>query len=154
MMIKKNGARNNAVGRAKPAQASHSPARNQRCRVNASRVASRAKNTTTRCAVNQYVPNAARYQNGVPRAKSSVIQRRADSVSPCGGCVCELSHQTMNPRQVAQSSEYTRATSIAPRTTLNKHRETNAENRYEGSIIRAGIGDPATNQRPLKCSRS
>src|SRR5512143_862940 len=79
MTIKKNGARNNAVGRAKPAQASHNPTRNQRCRVNASRVASSAKNTTTTCAVNQYVPSAARYQNGVPSAKSSVIQRRDDS---------------------------------------------------------------------------
>ena len=79
MMIKKNGARNNAVGRAKPAQANHSPARNQRCLVNASCVASKAKNTTTMCAVNQYVPSEARYQNGVPSAKSSVIQRRADS---------------------------------------------------------------------------
>src|SRR5512143_1572243 len=152
-MTRKNGTRNNAVGRAKPAQANHSPTRNQRCWVNASRVASSAKNTTTTCAVNQYVPSEARYQNGVPRAKSRVIQRRADSeIANEPGMAsfdCAPLRSECSPSLVTKppSNEYTNATSIAPRTTLNSTSlKPTPKIATKGSIKIDGMGAPATNQ--------
>src|SRR5512147_2175829 len=162
MTARKNGARNNAVGRAKPAQVSHSPARNQRCLVRASCVANRAKNTTTTCAVNQYVPSEARYQNGVPSAKSSVIQRWADSeiTIECGASFDSASSRLRSECLSALPTKtpnraYTNATSIAPRTTLNSTSlKPTPKIATKGSISNDGIGDPATNHRPPTCSRS